>query len=95
MNICSLLKFQVRPLVRRVKGGFVKLNFKVAFPKEKKLPSFTKEVLSIGDFVKPAPVVMLTKMLAYCHSLAILVSVHFTHISDKATTPTVGFFGTT
>ena len=29
-NICFLLKFQGRPLVRRVKGGFVKM----AFPKE-------------------------------------------------------------
>ena len=42
MDICSLLKFQGRPLVRGVKGGFVKLNLKVTFLKGKNLPSFTK-----------------------------------------------------
>ena len=29
MDICSLLEFQGGPLVRRLQGGFVKLNFKV------------------------------------------------------------------
>ena len=42
MNFFSLLTFERRHLVRRVNGVFVKVNFKMAFPKGKKLPSFTK-----------------------------------------------------
>ena len=49
MNICSLLKFQGRPWVRRVEGGFVK--------KGKKYLPLLKEVLSKGGLVKLAPVV--------------------------------------
>ena len=50
MNTCSLLKFQGKPLVGRVKGGFMTLNFKVAFTKKNELP-LLKGVL----FVKPPP----------------------------------------
>ena len=42
MNICSLLKFQGRPLVRRIKGGFVKLNLRSPSQRKKTIPSFTK-----------------------------------------------------
>ena len=52
MKICSLLKTFGS---ERVKRGFVKLNFKVAFPKEKKLDfPLLKEFLSKGGFLKPA-----------------------------------------
>ena len=50
-NICLLFKFQGRPLVRRVKGGFVKLNLKVVFPKEKNYLDLLNEVLSKGGFL--------------------------------------------
>ena len=55
MNIGSLLKFQGRPLVGRVKVGFMKLNFKMAFPREKSDLPLPKEVLSKGGFMKFAP----------------------------------------
>ena len=57
-NICSLLEFKGRPLLRRVKGGFEKLNFKLAFSKEKEndLVLFM-EVLAKGDFVKLGPLI--------------------------------------
>ena len=47
-GICSLLKFQGRHFMWKVKGGFVKRKFKVALPKEKmtflyKRRSFPKE----------------------------------------------------
>ena len=52
-NICSLLKFKGRPLLRRVEGGFEKLNFKMAFSKEKENDlTLFMEVLAKGDFVK-------------------------------------------
>ena len=38
----------------------MKLNFKVAFPKEKKHLPLPKEVLSKGGFVKPAPDLVFT-----------------------------------
>ena len=43
-------------MVRKLKGGFVKLNFKVAFPEEKNDLHVLKVVLSKGGFVKPATV---------------------------------------
>ena len=35
-NICFLLRFQGRPLLKRFQGGFVKLNFMVAFQNTQK-----------------------------------------------------------
>ena len=66
MNICSLLKFQGRPLVR-------KQHVKVAFPKEKKLP-LLKEVLSKGGLVKPACVPDSYLTLVY-----LVVNLSYTH----------------
>ena len=43
------------PLVSRVKGGFVKLKFKVALLKENNDLPLPKEVLSKGGFMKLAP----------------------------------------
>ena len=42
MNICSLLKFQERPLVWKVKGGLVRVNFRWPAQKEKERLSFSK-----------------------------------------------------
>ena len=48
-DICSLLKFQGKPLVRRVKGGFIKTKIWGG------LPPLMKDVLSKGGFMKLAP----------------------------------------
>ena len=55
MVIYSLLKFQGRPLVRRVKEGFVKLNVKWPSQRNRNDLPLLKEVLSKGGYMKPAP----------------------------------------
>ena len=64
--VCSLLKIQGRPLVRRIKGSFVKLNFKVAFPKEKKPPSFTKGGPFQGRLRETGPWCLKSNYVSWC-----------------------------